>query len=174
MSQIAVRLLQGGGMNSAQDWSGLRTFIGIALCEPVGAAGCRRFENRVDSKSGVRDDMSSRYISADIANVAQIDDPEKGLFFLPRIIKKGALHWASDRACRRPIRIAPNLVFFQLAPLWIASAMLRRQPVPARLTSTARTDAAFIGASKQGNRREHGIYGLEECRGEAVLGYRNA
>jgi hypothetical protein len=89
MSQIAVRLLQGGGMNSAEDWSGLRTFIGIALCELVGtAAGCRRFENRVDSKSGVRDDMSSRYIYADIANVAQIGDPEKGLFFLSRIIRK--------------------------------------------------------------------------------------
>lgn len=82
MSQIAVRLLEAGAVNWSQDWSGLRTFIGIALRETAGGSSFRPFENRVDSKSGARDDMSSRYICVDIANVAQIRDPEKGLFSL--------------------------------------------------------------------------------------------
>jgi hypothetical protein len=82
MSQIAVRPLEAGGVNSSEDSSGVRTLIGIALRETAGAEGCRRFENRVDSKSGARDDMSSRYIGIDIANVAQIGDPEKGFFSL--------------------------------------------------------------------------------------------
>lgn len=79
MSQIAVRLLEAGGVNSLEDSPGVRTFIGIARRETAVAAGCRPFENRVDNKCGARDDMSSRYICADIANVAQIGDPEKRL-----------------------------------------------------------------------------------------------
>jgi hypothetical protein len=82
MSQIAVRLLEEGGVNSSEDPSELRTFIGIALRETAGAAGCRPFENKVDSKSGARYDMSSRYICLDIANVAQNGGPEKGFFSL--------------------------------------------------------------------------------------------
>ena len=70
MSQIAVRLFEAGGVNSPEDSSALRTFIGIALREPAGTAGCRPFENKFESKSGVRYDMSSRYIWLDIANVA--------------------------------------------------------------------------------------------------------
>jgi len=70
MSQIAVRLLEAGGMNSSEDTPWLRTFIGIALRETAGTAGCRAFENKFDSKSGARYDMSSRYICVDIANIA--------------------------------------------------------------------------------------------------------
>jgi hypothetical protein len=78
MSQIAVRLLEAGGVNWSDDSSELRTHIGIALRETAGAEGCRRFENRVDSKSGARYDMRSRYIYADTATVAQIGGLEKG------------------------------------------------------------------------------------------------
>jgi len=65
-----VRLLEAGAMNSSEDTSGLRTFIGIALRETAGTAGCRPFGNNADSKSGARDDMSSRYICLNIANIA--------------------------------------------------------------------------------------------------------
>jgi hypothetical protein len=82
MSQIAVRLLEAGGANLSEDSSGLRTFIGIAPRETAGTAGCEPFENKVDSKFGARYDMSLRYISADIATIAQIRDSEKGLFSL--------------------------------------------------------------------------------------------
>jgi hypothetical protein len=80
MSQIAVRLLGAGGVNSSQDWSGLRTFIGIVQRETAGTAGCKPFENKADSRSEARDDISARYIVMDITNVAQIDDAEKGIF----------------------------------------------------------------------------------------------
>ena len=71
MSQIAVRLLEAGGVNSPQEWFRLRTFIGIAPRETVGGAGFRPFENRVDSKSGAWDGMSSRCICIDITTIAQ-------------------------------------------------------------------------------------------------------
>jgi len=59
----------------------------MAPRETAGTAGRKPFENKADSKSGARDDMSSRYIFSDIANVAQIDGPEKGLFF-SRLIRR--------------------------------------------------------------------------------------
>jgi len=80
MSQIAVRLLGAGGMNSSAGPWRLRTFITTALRDTAGTAGCKPVENNADSKSGVRDDMSLRYILEDIANVAHIGDAEKGLF----------------------------------------------------------------------------------------------
>src|SRR5262252_9062546 len=48
---------------SSEDSSGPRTFMGIMPRETAGAAGCRPFANRLDSKSEARDDMHSRYIS---------------------------------------------------------------------------------------------------------------
>ena len=103
MSQIAVRRLEVGGVNSLEDSSGSRAFMRIALRETAGAEGCGPFENKVDKKSRARYDMRSRYIYLDIANVAQIGTMKRAVF-----------------------RSSPNLVEDHLDPgLWIT----RRRPI---------------------------------------------
>jgi hypothetical protein len=77
MSQIAVRLLEVGGVNSPEDSSGLRTFMQIMLREAAGATGCGPFENKVDRKSWARYDMGSAlYLPRYSRTVAQIGDGE--------------------------------------------------------------------------------------------------